>query len=56
MVEVLKMNLLLWCFGAAARMAMATDEGCRAEHMPSRDTIYVDVSETTSNSIIRQDI
>jgi hypothetical protein len=31
MVEVLKMNLLLWCFRAAARMAMTTDEGCRAE-------------------------
>jgi hypothetical protein len=52
MVEVLKMNLLL---RAAARMATATDEGCRAEHMPSRHTIYVVVSETTSYSIIRQD-
>ena len=25
MVEVLKMNLLLWCFRAAARMAMTRD-------------------------------
>jgi len=33
MVEVLKMNLLLWCFRAAAR-GMTTDKGCRAEHMP----------------------
>jgi hypothetical protein len=37
MVEVLKMNLLLRCFRAAARMATTTDEGWhdRGEHMPS---------------------
>jgi hypothetical protein len=39
MVEVLKMNLLLWCFRTAARMAMTTDEGCRAEYMPSHGDV-----------------